>query len=187
MSTSNATTNRLALLMETSPNIIDFFKCEMPKNGFNILSACTKDDLLRQAEKTPPDIIILGSLRFQEVSQEQILVDLRKRIQIPIVVLLNSGHSKTQAHFINLGADDCQALPIRTSVLTAHLHAVLRRGEIANFSSTFKVGHLEVDPERRMVKSNGVILPSLGKSMTNLLFYLVKNEGGHAHKTNLLT
>lgn len=88
----------------------------------------------------------------------EILADLRKSSEVPVLVLSarNDSHDKVRA--LKLGADDYMTKPFNPRELTARVKAILRRQERAQAPAsgpTLTVGDVVVDVPGRTVRVSG--------------------------------
>ena len=74
---------------------------------------------------------------------------------MPIIVLSAVGDEREKVRALNAGADDYMTKPFGSEELAARLRALLRRSHDTTTEPTVRVGDLEIDLARRVVRSAG--------------------------------
>ena len=84
---------------------------------------------------------------------------LREACPVPILMLTAREGDASEVEALREGADDYLSKPVRPEVLLARIQALLRRtsirGEVAE-TAVLRVGTIELDAQRRMVRQAGV-------------------------------
>ncbi|MCC8067072.1 MAG: response regulator transcription factor [Clostridiales bacterium] len=73
-----------------------------------------------------PDLILMESV-FPDTEKFQVLLDLRRQSDVPVILLSNNFEVADRIHGLDLGADDYLAKPYDARELLARIRAVLRR------------------------------------------------------------
>ena len=107
----------------------------------------------------------------------QILQDIRRSSQIPVIMLTARGEDTDRIVGLELGADDYLPKPFNPRELLARLRAVLRRSESTpDTEAPIEAAGLRVDPARREVWQHGVAV-ELTTTEFELLRVLVASAG----------
>ncbi len=99
--------------------------------GYNVLMAGSGQealDKLAQSENQEPQLILLD-IMMPELNGFQVLERIRKRSDIPVMMLTAKQEVTSVRDAIDLGADDYVRKPFRTTELLARVKAKLRRSK----------------------------------------------------------
>ncbi len=99
--------------------------------GYNVLMAGSGQealDKLAQSENQEPQLILLD-IMMPELNGFQVLERIRKRFDIPVMMLTAKQEVTSVRDAIDLGADDYVRKPFRTGELLARIKAKLRRAK----------------------------------------------------------
>lgn len=139
------------------------------------------------------DIIILDVM-LPDTTGFELLFEIRKTMQIPVIMLTARGDKVDRVTGLNLGADDYIAKPFALEELTARMNAVLRRVTNGNNTDTdnsintstkiVETGNLKIWPNSRKALWQGQSL-SLTSTQFNLLLELARNAGEIVTKSSL--
>ena len=129
-----------------------------------------------------PDIVLLDVM-LPKISGIDVCRQLRKRTQIPIIMVTAKGAEIDTVVGLEVGADDYVTKPYRLRELVARMRAVLRRSEFNGSSGpavimpgVVQVGDVSLDPEEHRVSVNGHDL-ALPLKEFELLHILLANAG----------
>jgi two-component system KDP operon response regulator KdpE len=143
------------LIVEDDPQIRRFLRATLTAEGYAFHEALTATDGLLQVNARRPDLILLD-LGLPDRDGLQVIRHVRESSQIPIVVLSARGEENDKITALDLGADDYVAKPFGVGELLARIRAALRRAAaVAAEGTILRFGHIEIDPEKRMVKADG--------------------------------
>ena len=108
----------------------------------------------------------------------EVLRQLRRRSNLPVIMLTARVQQQDRISGLNAGADDYLPKPFDPDELMARVRAVLRRTEAAPRpeSDRLRIGRLELHPASRQVQSNGVDV-ELTAMEFDLLEMLVRSAG----------
>ena len=137
-------------------------------------------------EQEQPDLVLLD-IMMPEVTGFDVLKELRRFSDVPVIMLTAKGDEIDKAMGLNLGADDYVTKPFGHLELLARVKAVLRRaqGMPLTHELPFSSGDIHVDFERRQVIVDGQPV-SLTGTEYRLLYHLVRNAGQVLTHENLL-
>jgi len=164
------------LVVDDEPQIRRFLRLGLEGHGYDVLEAATGDAALRAAVAARPELIVLD-LGLPDREGFDVLGALREWSRVPVLVLSVRSREDEKVRAFDLGADDYVVKPFGMAELLARIKAALRRrveGEAP--TPVFRVGGLEVDLVRRLVRVNEVDI-RLSRMQYRLLQILVANAG----------
>lgn len=135
------------LIIEDDENIAALVKRYAEKAGFRVIIALDGQIGLDYAQKVDADCIILD-LMLPQISGVDILKQLRKSKDTPVIILTAKEEEVEMLLGLELGADDYVTKPFKPNVLMARVKAVLRRSQpsLGNETPvTIQVGALRID------------------------------------------
>lgn len=149
----------LILVIEDEPPIRRFLRASLSGEGYRLAEAETGQQGLSMAATQPPDLVILD-LGLPDMDGLQIIEELRRWSQMPIIILSARGQEKDKVIALDHGADDYLSKPFGMDELLARMRVALRhqariRGQPAGDATRFSVGDLAVDLEARRVFIRG--------------------------------
>ena len=123
-----------------------------------------------------PELVVLD-LMLPHVDGSVLLAELRRRSQVPVLVLSAKDAVYTKVDLLRLGADDYVTKPFDLVELTARIEALLRRAApAATEPGPLVHGPLELDPARALASLDGAPV-SLTATELRLLQLLLESPG----------
>ena len=167
------------LVVEDEESFVDALTVGLKREGFRIEVARDGAEALSRFDEIHPDIVLLDVM-LPKVSGIDVCRELRKRSQVPIIMVTAKSAEIDTVVGLEVGADDYITKPYRMRELVARMRAVLRRtpadrgGELPIGGLT--VGDVTLDPEQHVVviRSESVTLPL---KEFELLHLLLANAG----------
>jgi two-component system KDP operon response regulator KdpE len=149
----------LILVIEDELSIRRFLRASLSGEGYRLAEAETGQQGLSMSAAQPPDLIILD-LGLPDMDGLQIIDELRRWSQVPIIILSARGQEKDKVIALDHGADDYLSKPFGMGELLARIRVALRHqarlsGQPAGSATRFSVGDLTVDLEARRVLIRG--------------------------------
>ena len=164
------------LVVDDEPQIRKFLRLGLEDNGFAVLEAANAEAALRAAVAARPELVVLD-LGLPDREGLDVLAALREWSRVPVIVLSVRSRESEKVRAFDLGADDYVVKPFGMPELLARVRAALRRRiESETPEPVFRVGALEVDLVRRVVRVNGAQV-RLSPKQYRLLQILVSNAG----------
>lgn len=121
----------------------------LAREGFEVETAADGREALDLAEAAPFDLVITD-LAMPNVDGRGVVREIRKRSEIPILVLTVRAEEKEKVALLDAGADDYVVKPFGVAELLARVRALLRRRGPPS-SGTARFGDVEVDVGARRV------------------------------------
>lgn len=176
------------LIIDDDPALVRVLQVSLEKEGYEIVSATSGAEGLRQAYRTQPDLIILD-IMMPRMDGWEVCRRLREMCDAPIIMLTAKVGETNVVKGLKLGADDYITKPFSTEELMARIGALLRRASLPPSSrrpAVFASGDLVVDFARRRVTVRGKEVDLTPKEF-RLLSCLVRNRGKVLPHRTILT
>ena len=167
-------------VVEDEPSFVDALTIGLTREGFAVESATDGAEALARFDEVAPDLVLLDVM-LPRVSGIDVCRQLRKRTQVPIIMVTAKGAEIDTVVGLEVGADDYVTKPYRLRELVARIRAALRRAPGEGDASLPGSGRLEVggvrlDPDQHLVTVDGREL-SLPLKEFELLHLLLENAG----------
>lgn len=161
--------------------------------GYEIKEAENGMEAVAMCEKEKFDLIILD-IMMPELDGFSTCKEIKKRKDIPVIMLSARGEEYDKIHGFELGIDDYVVKPFSPKELMMRVNVVIsRHRKNSDASEAEHQGHeifekegLIVDFTSRIVKINGKIVDMTPKEY-ELLFYMVRNRGIALTREQLIT
>jgi DNA-binding response OmpR family regulator len=140
---------KTVLVVDDERNIVELVRLYLEKEGFNVVVASDGEQALVQYERTGPDLVVLD-LMLPKMDGFEVCRELRRRGDVPILMLTARSEDVDAIVGLELGADDYVTKPFNPRALVARVKAILRRTDAtAKGGRPIQVGELRIDPRRR--------------------------------------
>lgn len=170
--------NRVVLVIEDEPRMLDMMRVTLETAGFNVSGAKTGQEGLTKLRDEIPDLVVLD-LNLPDMSGFDVLRQIRNTLQIPVVMVTVQASDEDRILGLELGADDYLGKPFNHRELISRIKAVLRRSEMPAPVSRGLVpidDHLSVDLDKREAVVGGQTV-HLRPTEFKLLFQFINNPG----------
>lgn len=175
--------NRI-LIIDDEPEIRSMLVTSLAPN-FEVLAAATGQEGLDQTAAQHPHLVILD-LGLPDINGVDVLKKLREWTTIPVIVLTVTDDESSKVALLDAGADDYLTKPFGVPELMARIRVALRNHHQEEATPVFASGDLEVEVNKRFVKSGGKIV-RLTATEFHLLSLLVRHRGRVVSQAQLLT
>ena len=141
------------LVVEDEPDIRDLVVFHLERESFQVRTARTGAEALRQVKASATDLIILD-LMLPELDGLEVCRRLRRDPAtsfIPVIMLTAKGDEVDRVVGLEIGADDYVTKPFSPKELVARIRAILRRSRPGAGPSVFSIGALRVDIGKHIV------------------------------------
>jgi two-component system response regulator CpxR len=144
------------LLVDDDAELCGMMKVLFFEEGFKLDCAFNGRDGLARALKGSYDLIVLDVM-LPMIDGFTVLQQLRRRTEMPVIMLTARVHRRDRIEGLNAGADDYLPKPFDPDELLARMRAVLRRtGRLEHSPDSIKTfGDVEVNAQTREVWSEG--------------------------------
>ncbi|HXI22169.1 MAG TPA: response regulator transcription factor [Gemmatimonadales bacterium] len=175
--------NRI-LLIEDNADLAFGLATALEVEGYEVLQAATGPQGLDQAIREAPDLIVLD-LMLPLLSGYEVLRRLRQQhCRTPVLILTARGEEADKVQGFRLGADDYVVKPVGVLEFLARVEARLRRDPF-QAAGVYRIGGLEIDPDRRTVAVEGADV-ALSPLEFDLLRALAGRHGHFVTRAELL-
>jgi two-component system response regulator RegX3 len=168
-------------VVEDEPSFVEALTIGLEREGFAVEVAVDGIEALERFDAVAPDIVLLDVM-LPRMSGVDVCRQLRKKTQVPIIMVTAKSAEIDTVVGLEVGADDYVTKPYRVRELVARMRAVLRRtgareaGTTELTASAVSVGEVSLDPEEHRVMLDGEEL-RLPLKEFELLHLLLANAG----------
>jgi len=171
----------VVLVVEDEASFVEALTIGLRREGFEVVVAVDGAEALERFDEIEPDLVLLDVM-LPKISGIDVCRQLRKRTQVPIIMVTAKGAEIDTVVGLEVGADDYVTKPYRLRELVARMRAVLRRAEVNGTSTAaltpgmIQVGDVRLDPDEHRVSVAGTDL-TLPLKEFELLHLLLANAG----------
>jgi len=179
--------NGRILVVEDEDSISEPFAEALRREGFEPLVTRTAAGAIELAAEAEPDLVMLD-LSLPDGDGRDVCRELRRRSDVPIVMLTARGTEMDRIVGLELGADDYVVKPFSARETISRIRAVLRRSSPreGGEEKPLLVGELELDPEARTARLVGSEV-ELSRKEFDLLAELMRNAGRVVKREDLMS
>lgn len=166
------------LLVDDEPDILEFIKYNLEKEGYEVYTADNGKKALEISKNILPQLILLDVM-MPEMDGIETCSELRKIPefnQTIIAFLTARNEDYSQIAGFDVGADDYITKPIKPKVLISRIKALLRRFSNDNSTENVKLGDIEINQEKYLVYKGNLEI-NLPKKEFELLSLLASKPG----------
>lgn len=152
-----ATPDPVVLIIEDEPHMRRFLRTALSGNGLQVVEAAGAKEGLIQAAGRNPEVILLD-LGLPDRDGREVMRELRRATQVPIIVISARGQEHDKVQLLDLGADDYLTKPFGAAELLARIRVALRHAARPvgdQEEPIYLSGEVRVDPLRRQVFLGG--------------------------------
>ena len=177
---STTTHQHTVMVIEDEEAFIDALVVGLQREGFGVEVARDGAEALLNFDKVDPDIVLLDVM-LPKVSGTDVCREIRKKSQVPIIMVSAKGTEIDTVVGLEVGADDYIVKPYRIRELVARVRAALRRSHASGEAplgseSSVNVGAISIDPDQHVVVVRGQVT-KLPLKEFELLYVLMANAG----------
>ena len=184
--TTNSST---VLLVEDEEAFIEALTVGLRREGFIVETARDGAEALDRFDEVRPDLVLLDVM-LPTVSGIDVCRELRRRTDVPIIMVTAKAAEIDTVVGLEVGADDYVTKPYRLRELVARMRAVLRRrqagGEaIGDDHEVIRLDGIELDTDSHEVRVNDQVV-NLPLKEFELLALLMENAGRVLPRSTLI-
>ncbi|WP_363550811.1 response regulator YycF [Caldifermentibacillus hisashii] len=178
------------LVVDDEKPIADILQFNLKKDGYEVFCAYNGDEALELVEEVQPDLILLD-IMLPEKDGMEVCKEIRKKYEMPIIMLTAKDSEIDKVLGLELGADDYVTKPFSTRELLARVKANLRRHQQVNTANQenenkeIAIGSLVIHPDAYIVSKRGEMIELTHREF-ELLYYLAKHLGQVMTREHLL-
>jgi DNA-binding response OmpR family regulator len=151
------------LVVDDDPSVHEVMRAYLERDGYIVYSAMSGVEGLDLTQIKQPSLIVLDRM-LPDVSGEDVCADVRRRSDVPILMLTAVGTPEDRVAGFELGADDYVVKPYSPRELVARIKALLRRCGASEAplgrALSFDDGALRIDTVRHEVRVGGEVVPT---------------------------
>ncbi len=178
--------NELVLIVDDEKTLVKALTFNLQKEGFRVDTAYDGEEALEKVFSLKPDVVVLD-LMLPEVDGFEVCRRIRKKLDVPIIMLTARSEDIDKVLGLELGADDYLTKPFNSRELVARIKAILRRSTVSEEDSRkqVKIGKLQIDLLQHRVRLGDKEINLTSKEFA-LLSFLALNAGNVYSREQLL-
>ena len=144
-------------MADDDEHIVELVSMYLKREGYNVEAAYDGDETLRKVNEIHPSLLVLD-IMMPGPDGLQICRSLRRRSNVPILLVTARTSDIDKIAGLRFGADDYVTKPFNPEELIARVEAVLRRSRPANAEPTaerFEIDGLQIDISSRTAGLQG--------------------------------
>ena len=167
------------LIVDDEARIRDLIRKYATFEGYDVEEAQNGMEAVEKCRQKNYDLIIMDVM-MPELDGFSACREIRRKSQVPVIMLSARGEEYDRIHGFELGIDDYVVKPFSPRELMMRVSAVLKRtaanAPAASDGEQVTIGDMVVDFTARQVTIKGEKL-NLSPKEYDLLFYMVRNRG----------
>ena len=174
------------LVVDDEPNIRDLLATSLRFAGFEVFTASTGNEAIREATEHQPDLVVLDVM-LPDMDGFTVTRRLRSAGRhFPVVFLTARDGTEDKITGLTVGGDDYVTKPFSLDEVVARIRAVLRRtASLDDDAAVLRVDDLELDDDAHEVRRGGEVV-ELSPTEFKLLRYLMMNPNRVLSKAQIL-
>ena len=173
------------LVVDDEPNIVELAKLYLEQEGYRVEAAFNGAEALSKHDTVKPSLVVLD-LMLPDIDGFEVCRQIRKKSDVPILMLTARKEDIDKVVGLELGADDYLTKPFNPRELVARIKAVLRRYQTGRTpGKAIEIDNLCIDTNRHEVTIDGQPL-SLRTKEFALLSTFAQNLGMVLSREQLL-
>jgi DNA-binding response OmpR family regulator len=117
------------LVVDDNPAILRILKRTLELEGYDVVTAAGGVEAIDAAQKQAPCLVLLDVM-MPGVDGYRVLETIRKKSQVPVLMLSALDNFSSREKAVELGADGYIAKPFNRSELLARIRALLKKGRV---------------------------------------------------------
>ncbi|NLY38665.1 MAG: response regulator transcription factor [Firmicutes bacterium] len=180
------TKGELVMVVDDERTLVKALKFNLEKEGYRVEEAYNGEEALQKIFDLNPDIVVLD-LMLPGLDGFDVCREIRKKLDVPIIMLTARGDDIDKVLGLELGADDYMTKPFNPRELIARIKAILRRsgGKEEGAKKHIQIGGLQIDLMQHRVRLNNKEIELTAKEFA-LLSFLASNAGRVYSREQLL-
>ena len=151
-------TQETILVADDDEHIVELVSMYLKREGYNVEAAYDGDETLRKVNELHPSLLVLD-IMMPGPDGLQICRSLRRRSNVPILLVTARTSDIDKIAGLRFGADDYVTKPFNPQELVARVEAVLRRARAQEpaepRTERISIDELEIDISSRIADLNG--------------------------------
>ncbi|MCD7890754.1 MAG: response regulator transcription factor [Ruminococcus sp.] len=163
-------------IVDDDKNICDLLRLYLEKEGYSVILSNDGEEAIVKFNALKPDMVLLD-IMLPGIDGWNVCRDIRKKSDIPIIMITAKGETIDKIIGLELGADDYIIKPFNAKEVIARINAITRRVKMPNAEPEIKecsYDKLSVNMTRYELKVDGKVVNTPPKEL-ELLYYLASN------------
>ena len=168
--------NRLHILVvDDDDRIRSLLKDYLSENQYIVSTAENAEEAKLKLKYIKFDTIILDVMMPGQNGYE-LTQEIKKKLNIPIILLTAKGEVENRIKGLELGADDYLGKPFEPKELLLRIKNIINKSNTIDLSSKQKIGKAEIDLNKMIIKIKGNI-KKINNSEKKVLIEMLANPG----------
>ena len=163
------------LIVEDDARIADLIAKNLEAVGYECHQSADGGHALADFARLKPALVVLD-LGLMGMDGIEVTRRIRKESDVPILMVTARSGEGDKLLGLEIGADDYVTKPFSTAELTARVRALLRRSTGALTDRVLEIENLRIDPSRRSLERDGVLIPVTTLEF-DVLYFLASRPG----------
>ncbi|MGL4362055.1 MAG: response regulator transcription factor [Cellulosilyticaceae bacterium] len=176
---------RKILIIEDDPFIREELSNFLGRYEYNIAAPTDFENILQIIDKENADLILLD-INLPVFEGYYICKEIRKKSEVPIIIVTSRDSDMDELISMNLGADDFVTKPYNTQILLARIDSILKRTYGKSMEQdVLKYNALSLNLSNASIQYEDKLL-ELTKNEVKILSYLIKHKGSIVSRESLM-
>ncbi len=163
------------LIVEDDNKLRDELEIFLNNNGYKVDTLKTFEDTINDILKIEPELLLLD-INLPGIDGEFICKEVRKKSNIPIIIITSRDSEIDELLSINNGADHYITKPFNIHILLAKINSLLRRTRIMNENfDVINAKDFILNINKSTIEKDGKVI-ELTKNEFRILKYLVQHR-----------
>lgn len=170
------------LIVEDEEKLREELKIFLESNGYQVETVKEFQNIDTNIFKINCDLILLD-INLPFINGEYLLKEIRKKSNLPIIMITSKNTELDELLSISLGADDFITKPFNPQILLARINRLLTRNN--NRSETIKYKNALIDVSKSLIETEHN-KENLTRNELKILTYLLENKGTIVSRDDLI-
>ena len=163
------------LIVEDDKKLRDELKLFLNNNGYNAYVLEKFDNTVQDILSNTPDLLLLD-INLPNKDGESVCKELRKKSQVPIIIVTSRDNEVDELVSINYGADHYITKPFNIQILLAKINSLLKRANMSSETNEqINAGDFILNISKSKIEKNNKCV-ELTNNELKILKYLLKNR-----------
>lgn len=163
------------VIIEDTEKIREELSIFLTRHGYEVVALTNFENILQSTLKEEPDLILLD-INLPVTDGYYICREIRKKSDVPIIVVTSRDNEMDELMSMNLGADDFITKPYNTQILLARIENILRRVQGITQQDIIAYNDLKLNLLNGSITYHN-LTAELTKNELKILSCLIKNKG----------
>lgn len=172
------------IIIEDTETIREELKIFLIRYDYEVVAPTNFENIISETLSEEPDLILLD-INLPVFDGYYICREIRKKSDVPIIVVTSRDNEMDELMSMNLGADDFITKPFNTQILLARIESIFRRVQGTGFRDTLAYHDLRLNLSNGSVMYKGETA-ELTKNELKILSCLIKSKGKIVSRDELM-